>query len=85
VTTVKREPHKKGEMRITCSITINANNSLAASYLSRDEDYYEVFVRIAVAMTVAKARCEEQGLRYANAFLRYTNEHLNILDGTIRK
>ena len=85
VTTVKREPLKKGEMRITCSITINANNSLAASYLSRDEDYYEVFVRIAVAMTVAKARCEEQGLRYANAFLRYTNEHLNILDGTIRK
>lgn len=86
VTTVKRDQvERRGVLKTTCDIKINANNSLAAAYLSRDEEYYEVFVRIAIAMTVAKARCEENGLRYANAFLRYTNEHLNILDGTIRK
>lgn len=78
---------KQGKEQIretTCKISINANNRFARNYLNRDEDFYEMILRFAVASSFAKARCDSVGLAYTNSFLRYMNESLTLLDGSTK-
>lgn len=79
--TVKKT-NKEKLNETTCKISINANNRFARNYLNRDEEFYEVILRFAVASSFAKARCDSVGLAYTNSFLRYMNESLTLLDGS---
>lgn len=81
-TSAKRETDREGNSKVNCSITINANNRFALNYLNRNEEFYEVILRFAVSSSFAKARCDQAGLEYTNAFLRYMNESLTLLDGS---
>jgi hypothetical protein len=81
-TSAKRETDREGNSKVNCKITINANNRFALNYLNRNEEFYEVILRFAVSSSFAKARCDQAGLEYTNAFLRYMNESLTLLDGS---
>ena len=81
-TSAKRETDREGNSKVICKITINANNRFALNYLNRNEEFYEVILRFAVSSSFAKARCDQAGLEYTNAFLRYMNESLTLLDGS---
>lgn len=79
-----KKPSKEQIKETTCKITINANNRFARNYLNRDEEFYEVILRFAVASSFAKAQCDSVGLPYTNQFLRYMNESLTLLDGSTK-
>jgi Histidine kinase-, DNA gyrase B-, and HSP90-like ATPase len=81
-TSAKHETDREGNSKVNCKITINANNRFALNYLNRNEEFYEVILRFAVSSSFAKARCDQAGLEYTNAFLRYMNESLTLLDGS---
>ena len=81
-TSATRETDREGNRKMNCIIIINANNKFARNYLNRNEEFYEVILRFAVASSFAKARCEHVGLEYTNAFVRYMNESLTLLDGS---
>lgn len=81
-TTGTRDTDREGNRRMNCKIIINANNKFARNYLNRNEEFYEVILRFAVASSFAKARCEHVGLVYTNSFVRYMNESLTLLDGS---
>lgn len=83
-TSAKRETDREGNSKVNCKITINANNRFALNYLNRNEEFYEVILRFAVSSSFAKARCDQAGLEYTNAFLRYMNESLTLLDGSTK-
>lgn len=83
-TSAERDTDKQGKRKMTCKIAINANNRFALNYLNRNEEFYEVILRFAVASSFAKARCDQVGLAYTNAFLRYMNESLTLLDGSTK-
>lgn len=83
-TSATRETDREGNRRIDCLIVINANNKFARNYLNRNEEFYEVILRFAVASSFAKARCEHVGLEYTNRFVRYMNESLTLLDGSTK-
>ena len=83
-TTAMRETDRQGNRKVTCKITINASNRFALNYLNRNEEFYEVILRFAVSSSFAKARCDQVGLAYTNAFLRYMNESLTLLDGSTK-
>ena len=82
-TTTTRIIGQKQIRETACKITLNANNKFARNYLNRDEEFYEVILRFAVACSFAKARCDSIGLTYTNSFLRHMNESLTLLDGSI--
>ena len=79
-----KKPGKEQIKETTCKIYINANNRFARNYLNRDEEFYEVILRFAVASSFAKARCDAVRLAYTNSFLRYMNESLTLLDGSTK-
>jgi len=83
-TSAKRETDREGNSKVNCKVTINANNRFALNYLNRNEEFYEVILRFAVSSSFAKARCDQAGLEYTNAFLRYMNESLTLLDGSTK-
>lgn len=80
-TTANRETDSEGKRMMSCKIFINANNEFARNFLNRNVDFYEVILRFAVASSFAKARCDQEGLEYTNAFLRYMNQSLTVLNG----
>jgi Histidine kinase-, DNA gyrase B-, and HSP90-like ATPase len=83
-TTTTRQTDKQGNRRMNCNIIINANNRFARNYLNRNEEFYEVILRFAVATSFAKARCDQVGLEYTNTFLRHMNDSLTLLDGSTK-
>jgi len=83
-TSATRETDREGSSKVNCKITINANNRFALNYLNRNEEFYEVILRFAVSSSFAKVRCDQAGLAYTNAFLRYMNESLTLLDGSTK-
>lgn len=84
-TSAKRETDREGNRKINCKIVINANNRFALNYLNRNEEFYEVILRFAVASSFAKVRCDQVGLEYTNTFLRHMNESITLLDGSTKK
>ena len=83
-TSAKREADQAGNRMVNCDIVINANNRFALNYLNRNEEFYEVILRFAVASSFAKTRCDQVGLQYTNSFIRYMNESLTLLDGSTK-
>ncbi len=83
-TSATRETDREGNRGMKCLITINANNKFARNYLNRNEEFYEVILRFAVASSFAKARCENVGMEYTNRFVSYMNESLTLLDGSTK-
>lgn len=69
--------------KVVCHVTINVTNPFALNYINRDEEYFEIILRVAVAAAIAKGRCQEVGLKCTNSMIRYINDNLSILDGNI--
>ena len=83
-TFTSRDNDKEGMRKMTSHVVINANNKFGRNYLNRDDEFYEVILRFAVASSFAKARCDNAGVKYTNSFLRYMNESLTLLDGSTK-
>jgi hypothetical protein len=83
-TSTARDNDKEGMRKMTSHVVINANNKFGRNYLNRDDEFYEVILRFAVASSFAKARCDNAGVKYTNSFLRYMNESLTLLDGSTK-
>ena len=80
---IKQVKDEEDGMTTVCDVKINVTNSFALNYINRDEEYFEIILRVAVAAAIAKGRCQEVGLKCTNSMIRYINDNLSILDGSI--
>jgi hypothetical protein len=80
---IKQIEDEEDGLTTVCDVKINITNSFALNYINRDEEYFEIILRFAVAAAIAKGRCLASKLKFTNTMIRHINDNLSILDGSI--